>query len=145
MQVPRPTAAAPQFTQKLENVTLDEGGTATLECQVTGQPEPSVRWYKEGRPLSASQKVEMRKQDGRVRLMLYGVKEADSGRYTCIAQNHLGENTTSANVIVNGILSTYHYLLTYLFIYRYTLTCSTAKKRNSFKLFRMHINHNSTI
>ena len=70
---------------------------------MSGQPEPGVRWYKEGRPLSASQKVEMRKlSDGRVRLILYGVREHDSGRYTCIAQNHLGENSTSANLIVNG-------------------------------------------
>jgi len=101
-QVPRPAAAAPQFSQKLENVTLDEGSTATLECHVTGHPEPAVRWYKEGRPLVASQKVEIRKQDGLVRLMLYGVREQDSGRYTCIAQNHLGENSSSANIIVNG-------------------------------------------
>jgi len=72
---------------------------------MSGQPEPAVRWYKEGRPLSASQKVEIRKQDGRVRLILYGVKEHDSGRYTCIAQNHLGENSTSANLIVNGLSS----------------------------------------
>jgi len=81
---------------------MDEGSTTTLECQVSGHPEPAVRWYKEGRPLSASQKVEIRKQDGRVRLIIYGVKEHDSGRYTCIAQNHLGENSSSANVIVNG-------------------------------------------
>jgi len=103
VQVPRPAAVAPQFSQKLENVTLEEGATATLECHVTGHPEPGVRWYKEGRPLSASQKVEMRKQDGRVRLILYEVREHDSGRYTCIAQNHLGENSSSANIIVNGI------------------------------------------
>jgi len=100
VQVPR--SAAPQFSQKLDNITLDEGSTATLECHVTGQPDPGVRWYKEGRPLTSSQKVEMRKQDGRVRLILYGVKEHDSGRYTCIAQNQLGENSTSANIIVNG-------------------------------------------
>ena len=111
LQVPRPTAAAPQFSQKLESLTVDEGATATLECHVTGHPEPGVRWYKEGRPLTASQKVEMRKQDGRVRLILYGLKEHDSGRYTCIAQNHLGENSTSANIIVNGLFS-FFFLLT---------------------------------
>jgi len=103
IQMPRPAAVAPQFSKKLENLTIDEGATATLECQVIGQPDPAVRWYKEGRPLSASQKVEIRKQDGRVRLILYGVKEQDSGRYTCIAQNHLGENSSSANLIVNGL------------------------------------------
>ena len=120
--MPRPTAAAPQFTQKLENVTLNEGATATLECHVTGEPDPAVRWYKEGRPLSASQKVEIRKQDGRVRLILYGVKELDSGRYTCIAQNHLGENTTSANVIVNGIPAIILlYIITYLLTYLLTI------------------------
>jgi len=102
-QVARPAAAGAQFSRQLENVSVDEGQTATLDCEVTGQPEPAVRWYKEGRPLTASQKVEMRKQDGRVRLILYDVKEPDSGRYTCIAQNHLGENSTSANVIVNGM------------------------------------------
>jgi len=57
VQVPRPAAAAPQFSRQLDNVTLDEGSTATLECQVTGHPDPGVRWYKEGRPLTASQKV----------------------------------------------------------------------------------------
>ena len=102
MQVPRPAASAPQFSHQLDNQTVDEGSTATLECQVSGQPEPAVRWYKEGRPINASQRVEMRKLDGRVRLILYGLKEHDSGRYTCIAQNHLGESSTSANLIVNG-------------------------------------------
>ena len=99
----RPAAAAPRFGVELQDVTVQERETVTLECRVSGEPEPVVRWFKEGRPMVAGPGVEMRKQGERAWMTLYQPTEQDSGRYLCIAQNPSGEKSSSATVIVNGI------------------------------------------
>jgi len=46
---PRP---APIIHQGPQNQTLPVNSIAMLQCLATGEPPPSVRWYRNGRPLS---------------------------------------------------------------------------------------------
>ena len=46
---PRP---APIIHQGPQNQTLPINSIALLQCLATGEPQPSVRWYRNGRPLS---------------------------------------------------------------------------------------------
>ncbi len=43
---------APDFTQKLENTTVKEGGELVLQCCVTGTPPPKIEWLKDGQKIS---------------------------------------------------------------------------------------------
>jgi len=46
---PRP---APIIHQGPQNQTLPINSIALMQCLATGEPPPSVRWYRNGRPLS---------------------------------------------------------------------------------------------
>ena len=48
---------SPQVTRRIEDTIAEVGGEAILECQVTGHPEPRVTFYRNGLPLTSSNKV----------------------------------------------------------------------------------------
>ena len=48
---------APSLLKSLNDVIIEEGGEATVECQVNGHPEPKVTFYKNGAPISPSSKI----------------------------------------------------------------------------------------
>ncbi|XP_014213491.1 fibroblast growth factor receptor homolog 1-like [Copidosoma floridanum] len=63
------------------------GTSLRLRCQVTGNPQPNITWYKNGaEPRRSSGTVEMKKYN----LKLEDAVMEDSGNYTCVLCNPLG-------------------------------------------------------
>ncbi|KAK1878312.1 Myosin light chain kinase smooth muscle [Dissostichus eleginoides] len=95
MQVP------PEFTQRLEDLTVVQGSCARLSCHLTGYPDPEVVWLcgKEHVEESPTKQIEY-DEDGRCTLVLDKVGPEESGVYTCRATNDQGEAFCSAKLIV---------------------------------------------
>ncbi|XP_034878625.1 palladin isoform X4 [Mirounga leonina] len=99
--------SAPRFIQKLRSQEVAEGSRVYLECRVTGNPIPRVRWFCEGKELHSTPDIQIRSEGGDLHtLIIAEAFEDDTGRYTCLAANPSGSDTTSAEVFIEGASST---------------------------------------
>ncbi|XP_069497466.1 hemicentin-1 isoform X2 [Ambystoma mexicanum] len=83
----------------------DKGGSSrdvilnnpiSLFCESNAVPPPTLTWYKDGYPLSSSDKV-LILPGGRV-LQIPRAQASDAGRYTCVAVNEAGEDSIHYDV-----------------------------------------------
>lgn len=58
--VPEPPAVAPRFTLLLTDNHVTEGNPITLRAAVTGQPKPSVSWFRDGAPLITDSELQVK-------------------------------------------------------------------------------------
>lgn len=98
------TLTSPQFTAHPADVVVAPGETAEVACLVTGEPTPSVSWFREGTE-------EALETDGGGRLSLGGsgelrissVVSEDEGSYYCLASNAAGSvRSLSASLALAG-------------------------------------------
>ncbi|XP_067407865.1 palladin isoform X4 [Emydura macquarii macquarii] len=100
-------SSAPRFTQKLRSQEVAEGSKVLLACRVTGNPTPHVRWFCEGKELQNSPDIQIHCESGGLHsLVIAEAFEDDTGRYTCLASNSVGSDSTSAEVFIEGVSST---------------------------------------
>ncbi|XP_074523728.1 palladin isoform X2 [Halichoeres trimaculatus] len=95
----------PCFLQKLKSQEVAEGSPIRLQCRVTGNPPPLVRWFCEGRELHTSPDIQIWRDGDLHTLVITEAFEDDTGRYTCVASNSLGADNTSAEVYIEGASS----------------------------------------
>ncbi|XP_016112004.1 hemicentin-1 [Sinocyclocheilus grahami] len=81
--------------------TVVQGKAAMLDCAVSGDPVPSLRWHKDGRPILGSLRFHPLRNGS---LVLYSATIGDSGEYRCVAESEAGaaERTISLKVQVPG-------------------------------------------
>uniref|UniRef100_H0WX09 Palladin n=1 Tax=Otolemur garnettii TaxID=30611 RepID=H0WX09_OTOGA len=99
--------SAPQFLQKLQSQEVAEGSQVFLQCRVTGNPAPLVRWFCDEKELLSSPDIQICCVGGDLHtLVIAEAFEDDTGRYTCLATNPSGSDSTSAEVFIEGASST---------------------------------------
>ncbi|XP_013791227.1 obscurin-like, partial [Limulus polyphemus] len=94
----------PFFKKTLQDVEAVEDFPAKLEVQVFGVPQPEVKWFKDGRELNPDKdNVKMSQlSDGVMSLIISSCHPEDSGKYSCIAKNPLGESSSDGSLTVKG-------------------------------------------
>ena len=92
---------APQFTAHPADVVAAPAGSATLQCAVTGEPAPSVAWYKEdGGAVATGARVSVSSSG---ELTISNVMLSDAGKYYCVASNAVGSvRSLSASLDIAG-------------------------------------------
>ncbi|XP_076872442.1 hemicentin-1 isoform X2 [Brachyhypopomus gauderio] len=70
----------------------------SLYCETNAVPPPSLSWFKDGRPLTSTDRV-LILPGGRV-LQIPRTQAGDAGRYTCMAINEAGEDSIQYDVRV---------------------------------------------
>ncbi|XP_049441520.1 neuregulin 2b isoform X2 [Epinephelus fuscoguttatus] len=97
-------ASAPRL-RLMRGQSLVEGDKLYLKCEATGNPSPSFRWYKDGHELQRGRDLKIKTNKKNSKVQISRVRVEDSGNYTCVAENSLGqENVTS--IISVQILTT---------------------------------------
>ncbi|XP_072197930.1 uncharacterized protein [Excalfactoria chinensis] len=88
--------APPKFLRLISDYSTFVGASACFQCLVTGSPQPSVQWYKDGKLLEGD-RYYMREEDGGSHsLTIDNLIQSDSGLYKCIAINKAGASETCA-------------------------------------------------
>ncbi|VDK82636.1 unnamed protein product [Litomosoides sigmodontis] len=70
-----------------------------MECQVIGNPEPSLSWSKDGQPLISSTNGIKFSSNGK-RLDIARLKQSHVGEYTCTAMNEVGTSSATVHIDV---------------------------------------------
>ncbi|KAG1944396.1 obscurin-like protein [Pimephales promelas] len=85
------------FTHELQNQECDEGGSATLSCELS-KPGISVQWKKGSHIIQSGGKYIIRQFASKVELKITDLKCEDEGDYTCVC----GDKTTTANMKIKA-------------------------------------------
>ena len=94
----------PQFGRQLKNIGIEEGQPAHFETTLTPVNDASMRveWFFNGKSIPQGHRFRTTYDFGFVALdILYAYPE-DSGTYTCVAKNVLGETKTQCSLQVSG-------------------------------------------
>uniref|UniRef100_A0A3B4TEB1 Ig-like domain-containing protein n=1 Tax=Seriola dumerili TaxID=41447 RepID=A0A3B4TEB1_SERDU len=90
------TETAPKCVIPLTNVTAAVGTPVILQCLVSGKPNPTAEWYKDGDRVADSRCIIQEKTTGHFNLLITNVTQSDAGEYKCIIQNTAGCVETTA-------------------------------------------------
>ncbi|KAF1662939.1 Titin, partial [Aptenodytes patagonicus] len=93
-------ATPPTLVSGLKNKTVTEGESVTLECHISGHPQPTVTWYREDYKIESSMDFQITFKAGLARLVIREAFAEDSGRFTCTATNRAGSVSTSCHLYV---------------------------------------------
>lgn len=104
LKVGLPTAMvdrAPAFTVKPVSTRVCLGGDVTFFCRVAAQPAPKFDWEKDGRYLGETNRIKITSDSESSSVRIQGVRNMDSGTYTCRAQNSIGRAQAAATLVVD--------------------------------------------
>ena len=107
------------------NVTVNESLSASFRCNASGDPIPTVTWFKGGFQLSAGGRVVI----GEYILTVVNTVASDSGQYSCNVSNGISFHVGVAYLIVQGkSLSLVTYFLVSRFQLNLIIYLSTSKR-----------------
>ena len=75
---PGESISAPVVAVSPKTLTVNEGGSASFQCSVSGNPKPAIKWSKRN-----SQSQISRSMVSEGKLLLTNIRESDSGTYNC--------------------------------------------------------------
>lgn len=90
------TETPPKCVIPLTNVTAAVGTPVILQCLVSGKPNPTAEWYKDGDRVTDTRCIIQEKTAGHFNLLITNVTQSDAGEYKCIIQNTAGGIETTA-------------------------------------------------
>lgn len=97
----RPTVLLP-----LKDVHSIEGKSVQLQCEIRGQPEPEVIWYKDGKPIKESSDVQLLFRGDRCSLFIQEAYLEDEGVYQVVAINSAGEASSKCHLTIKPLNKT---------------------------------------
>lgn len=96
----KPKGVAPQFTQPLKTTEVVEGNPVRLKCRMTGTPEPTAEWFKNGTQVQLSRRIKADIIGDMCQLSFTETRADDGGDYKCVVKNDLGSAFTEGDLVI---------------------------------------------
>ncbi|CAK1579452.1 unnamed protein product [Parnassius mnemosyne] len=106
LQVAKAQSRAPRIKEHPADTVVGRSEPATLRCVAEGKPKPTIQWYKDGIPITATDHPHrVLLEDGLLFLrVMRGKKESDEGVYWCVARNSVGEAVSKNATLTIAVL-----------------------------------------
>ncbi|KAK6636854.1 hypothetical protein RUM43_010518 [Polyplax serrata] len=78
----------PTVKAEEKSVMVRDGSKGILKCTASGIPQPTIKWYKDGRELSDDETFQINNDS----LIIKSVDASDFGEYSCVAINSEGSS-----------------------------------------------------
>lgn len=101
----------PRFVSGLRDANADEGSALELSAPFIANPVPEIIWSKDGKPLAPNDRIMMTCDGKRVGLVINPASVTDSGVYSCLLANPIGEDMSKCNANVRKIFKKPHFSL----------------------------------
>ena len=101
----KPKGKAPEFTQPLKAIGVDEGNPVRLKCRMTGTPEPTAEWFKNGREVTLNRRIKADVIGDMCQLSFTETQTDDTGDYKCVIKNDIGSAATECELTVTKPLA----------------------------------------
>ncbi|XP_023262717.1 myosin light chain kinase, smooth muscle-like [Seriola lalandi dorsalis] len=95
-------SASPKLLMEMSDVRVKNGEMAEFNCSFEGQPFTGVVWDHNGQSLADTERVRRSQSGGLFSLVIQSVGVVDQGVYRCTATNQHGQNSSSAQLTVEG-------------------------------------------
>uniref|UniRef100_A0A8D8SBW9 Titin n=1 Tax=Cacopsylla melanoneura TaxID=428564 RepID=A0A8D8SBW9_9HEMI len=93
-------AEAPVIQEELKDSVAGFQGSVSLECVISGVPDPEIKWYKDGTVIKSRN---MTYENSVAKFTIVNCTESSIARYTCKATNEAGIAETSCNLLVQEL------------------------------------------
>ena len=93
-------------------ISVTQGESVTLPCDVMGNPPPSITWLKDGQALGLSGRNYYTNPNGG--LVIQQMSLTDEAEYTCMASNVAGNSTRDIRITILSECNA-HLLFVFLF------------------------------
>lgn len=90
------------FVEELTSLEVVKSSTAVFVCKVTGTAPFKVKWIKDRKPITSSQKY-MTVDRENVSLKIQDCQVEDVGTYQCVVANEIGSCISSAALSLKGL------------------------------------------
>lgn len=98
VKISRPvTKEKPAFSEELKNIYIGLNKSVTLQCVVGGTPTPEIYWYKNDQVFASKY---MTYENRIAKYYIESTDETSIGVYKCVAENEMGESSTTCNLVV---------------------------------------------
>lgn len=94
------TETPPKCIIPLQNITAAVGTPVMLQCLVSGKPNPTAEWFKDGAPVTNPRYIIQEKASGHFNLLITNAVQSDAGEFKCIILNKAGSTETMALLTV---------------------------------------------
>lgn len=97
----RPEGRAPEVVRDATDIEVEQGESARIECQITGNPIPHVEWFRDSEKVKETKRIKLKADEETFSLNFKETELDDEGDYKCVARNEFGSVSTQAELLVN--------------------------------------------